>query len=154
MTANERENRLELCVTRYIAAPPERVWQIMTERQAEWWCPRPWTVEIVEQQWRAGGRTAMVMRGPEGEEIPQEGIFLEVTPLERFVTTDALDSNWQPREAFMVGIWEIAPERAGTRYRACARHWTAEAMRQHEEMGFREGWRICAEQLAALAEGV
>jgi uncharacterized protein YndB with AHSA1/START domain len=27
---------LELSVTRYIDAPPARVWQIMTERMTEW----------------------------------------------------------------------------------------------------------------------
>ena len=25
------------------------------ERVEEWWCPKPWTVEIVEQDWRAFG---------------------------------------------------------------------------------------------------
>ena len=52
----------------------------------------------------------------------------------------------------MVGIWEIVPESEGTRYTASARHWTAEAKKQHEEMGFTKGWGICADQLAALAE--
>ena len=29
----------ELSVTRLIAVPPEKVWEIMTERIEEWWCP-------------------------------------------------------------------------------------------------------------------
>ena len=69
---------LELSVTRLIDAPVETVWKIATERLEEWWCPKPWTVEIIEQDWRAGGRSAMVMRGPNGEEMPHEGVFLEV----------------------------------------------------------------------------
>ena len=97
---------LELSVARYIDAPPARVWQIMTERLTEWWCPKPWMVEVIEQDWRPGGRSAMIMLGPNGEEMPHEGIFLEVTPGRRFVTTDALDSRWRPRGPFMVGIWE------------------------------------------------
>lgn len=28
----------ELSVTRYIAAKPDKVWQIMTDRQEDWWC--------------------------------------------------------------------------------------------------------------------
>ena len=52
----------------------------------------------------------------------------------------------------MVGIWEIAPEGDGTRYTASARHWSEEACRQHEEMGFTEGWGACADQLKALCE--
>lgn len=149
---NTQTNALVLSVTRYIDAPPDRVWQIMTERMTEWWCPKPWMVEIIEQDWRPGGRSAMVMLGPDGEEMPHEGIFLEVTPGKRFVSTDALDSHWRPQGPFMVGIWEIAPEGEGTRYTASARHWTAEAMKRHEEMGFTKGWGACADQLAALAE--
>ena len=64
------EQDLTLSVTRLIDAPVEKVWKIAVERQAEWWCPKPWAVELIEQDWRAGGRSAMIMRGPEGEEMP------------------------------------------------------------------------------------
>lgn len=145
-------NAYELSVTRHINAPPEQVWQLMTERLAEWWCPKPWRVEIIEQEWRAGGRTAVVMHGPEGEKLPAEGIFLEVTPGRRFVFTDAVNTQWQPQQPFMIGLFEIAPEEGGTRYTASARHWTEEARQQHLEMGFEAGWSAVAEQLAQLAE--
>ncbi|MDB5706392.1 MAG: ATPase [Sphingomonas bacterium] len=142
----------ELSVTRLIDAPVERVWRIATERLAEWWCPKPWTTEIVEQDWRAGGRSAMIMRGPDGEEHPMEGVFLEVTPNRRFVFTDAFKAGWIPQTAFMVGFFEFADEGGRTRYTAGARHWSEEALKQHEAMGFVEGWGKVAEQLAALAE--
>ncbi|MES2097331.1 MAG: hypothetical protein V4459_11300 [Pseudomonadota bacterium] len=38
-----------------------------------------------------------------------------------------------------------------THYRAGCRHWTAEAMEQHRAMGFEHGWRMCADQLGAVA---
>lgn len=151
MTATA-DNGWELSVTRYIAAPPEKLWEIMTRRQTEWWCPKPWTIEIIEQDWRAGGRNSMIMRGPNGEESSQEGVFLEVTPGVRFVSTDAFKSGWVPSGPFMVGIWEITPEGDGTRYTGSARHWNEATSRQHEEMGFTQGWAVCADQLAALAE--
>lgn len=145
-------NGFELSVTRHIAAPPARVWEIMTKRMAEWWCPKPWTVEIIEQDWRAGGRSAMVMHGPDGQNFPNEGIILEVVPGRRWVSTDAFTAGWVPHEAFMVGTWEIAPESDGTRYTASARHWSEDAMKRHTEMGFMPGWSTAADQLAALAE--
>ena len=46
----------ELSVTRYIAARPETVWDVMVNRQAEWWCPKPWRAEVDLQDRRAGGR--------------------------------------------------------------------------------------------------
>ena len=142
----------ELSVTRLIDAPVDLVWRIATERLTEWWCPKPWTTEIVEQDWRPGGRSAMIMRGPDGEEHPMEGVFLEVTPGRRFVFTDAFKAGWIPQTAFMLGYFEFADEGGKTRYTAGARHWTAEARAQHEAMGFVEGWGKVAEQLAALAE--
>lgn len=145
-------NGYELSVDRYIAAPPEAVWEIMTKRQTEWWCPKPWRTEIIEQDWRAGGRAAMVMKGPNGEEHPQEGVFLEVTPGRRFVTTDSFAAGWIPTKPFMVGGWEVEPEGAGTRYRAWARHWDEATMQSHADMGFVDGWKACADQLAEIAE--
>lgn len=142
----------ELSVSRHIAAPPEKVWDIMANRQEQWWCPLPWKVEIVEQDRRPGGRSAMIMRGPDGEELPQEGIFLAWDEGRRFVTTDVLTAGFEPAEPFMVGIWEIEPDGEGTRYTASARHWSAEAMIRHREMGFEDGWRACADQLAVLCE--
>ena len=100
----------ELSVTRLIDAPVETVWRVATERMAEWWCPTPWTVELVEQDWRAGGRSAMVMHGPNGEAMPQEGVFLEVPPNQRFVFTDAFGAGWRPRSPLMVGVMEFANE--------------------------------------------
>ncbi len=151
------DSDLELSVTRYISAPPDTVWQVMTERQTEWWCPLPWQAEIVEQDWRAGGRTSMVFKGPDGEKMPQDGIFLEVTPGRRFVTTDAtqrdIDGEWRTSDPFMIGIWEIEPEGAGTRYTARALHWSEEKYKSHLDMGFEGGWGACADQLVTLCEG-
>jgi len=144
----------ELAVETWIDAPPQKVWEIMTGQLEEWWCPKPWRTEIIEQDWRAGGRSAMVLRGPNaGEEHVLEGIFLDVTPGRRFVSTDAVAAGFVPREPFMIGIWELTSEGSGTRYRAAARHWTDEARKSHEEMGFVDGWQACAAQLKALVEG-
>lgn len=142
----------ELSVTRLIAAPPAVVWDAMVNRQEEWWCPRPWTVEIVAQDRFAGGRSAMIMRGPDGEEMPQEGMVLAWDEGRRFATTDAITGDLEPAGPFMIGIWDIEPEGEGTRYTARARHWSDESRRQHEEMGFVEGWEACAAQLAQLCE--
>ena len=142
----------ELSITRLIDAPRAAVWAIATERMAEWWCPRPWTTEIIEQDWRPGGRSAMVMHGPDGERHDLEGVFLEVVHEKHFITTDAFAAGWIPRTPFMTGLWEFAEEDGKTRYTARARHWTPEARDQHEQMGFTDGWGKCAEQLAEIAE--
>ena len=150
-------NDFELAIERHIAAPPPRVWQVMTERITEWWCPKPWTTTIAALDWRPGGAFRLVMRGPSGEADCQGeesigGVLLEVEPGHRFTFTDAFSPGWIPQKAFMVGSFDLTPDGDGTRYRAAARHWTAEAMEQHRAMGFTDGWTAVADQLAALAE--
>ncbi|MEH6755957.1 MAG: SRPBCC family protein [Parasphingorhabdus sp.] len=142
----------ELSITRHIAAPPEKVWRVITEQTAQWWCPTPWRTEIIEQDWRSGGRNATVMLGPDGEREEGEGIFLEVKPGQRFVFTDAMTADFEPQGPFMIGIFAIEAEDDGTRYTASARHWTEEAKKQHEEMGFFAGWTAVSDQLAELCE--
>lgn len=145
----------ELSVARFIAAPPEKVWEVMTDRQDEWWCPDPWRSETKVLERKSGDRWFGVMHGPDGEEMPNDGIILHWEEGKRFVGTDAVqivEGEYVPAPALMIGTWEIEPEGGGTRYTARARHWSEEAAKQHEEMGFIEGWKTCADQLAALCE--
>lgn len=145
--------RFELGIERRIDAPVAQVWQAMTERLEEWFCPRPWRAEARILEWRAGGRSLIVMHGPDGEEMPNEGMVLAYEPLRRFVMTDAFVGDWQPSGPFMVGLFEVESDGDATLYRATARHWTQEAMEQHRMMGFEGGWGAAADQLKALVEG-
>ena len=142
----------ELTVSRQIAASPERVWTVITQRTAEWWCPKPWHAEVVELDWRAGGRNAITMHGPNGEVHAGEGLFLSVEPGRMFAFTDAMTADLMPQSPFMIGIISLKPNEQGTLYTASARHWTEEAMVQHRDMGFETGWSAVADQLACLAE--
>ena len=81
-----------------------------------------------------------------------EGIFLEVVPGERIVSTDAYASGWVPQTPFMTSIWSFAQEGEGTRFTATARHWDAEAKKKHEEMGFHPGWDQMMQQFKDLCE--
>ncbi|KLK94043.1 ATPase [Microvirga vignae] len=144
----------ELSVTRWIDAPPEAVYRVWTERTGEWWAPRPYTTPEVHMDLRPGGRALMAMRAPDGTDLPrEEGVFLEVVPNRKIVFTNVFKSGWIPQDPFMVVIVTFDPEGTGTRYTARVLHWNEETLKQHEAMGFQEGWGIVAGQLAALAEG-
>ena len=158
--ATPADRAQHLSVTRFIAASPADVWTVLVDRQEEWFCPKPWRVEIIEQERRAGGRSRMVMHGPGGERAPNDGIYLAWDEGRRIVATDAAivdaEGAYVPAGPFMIGTWELAHDVqhgiAGTLYTASARHWTEEARKQHEAMGFVAGWQACADQLAALCE--
>ena len=144
----------ELVLTRLIDAPRASVWRCWTEPAIlkQWFAPLPHTTPVAELDVRTGGACLIVMRSPEGNDMPCPGVYLEVVPNERLVFTDAYTSPWEPSgKPFMTAIVTFADEGGGTRYTARVRHWTVEDREAHEKMGFHEGWGQCADQLAALA---
>ena len=51
---------------------------------------------------RPGGANLVVMRGPDGNDMPNRGVYLEVVKNERLVFTDAYTKAWEPsRKPFM-----------------------------------------------------
>lgn len=142
----------ELAVTRLIEASPDKVWQVMTERTNEWWCPKPWRAEMDFGTRKPGAMTSATMYGPNGEVNKHPGFLLAWDEGRRFAFTDAIEGDLQPSGPFMIGIFEIEAEGSGTRYTARARHWTSESKAHHQEMGFVEGWGAVADQLKALCE--
>lgn len=146
----------DLVLERIIDVPAEKLYRCWTtpELLPKWFCPKPWFVSDVRQDVRSGGNSYMVMNGPDGERVPQPGVYLEVVPNQKLVFTDAFTETWKPSDKpFMVGIVTFEDLGDGkTRYRAVARHWTAEDKTAHEQMGFREGWGVATDQLTALAK--
>lgn len=143
----------ELVLTRIIDAPPEKLFRAWTEPELmkQWFAPRPWTTPVVEADVRPGGSSLIVMRGPDGQEFPNRGVYLEVVKNERLVFTDAYTKAWEPSEKpFMTAIITFENEGGKTKYTARARHWSATDRETHEKMGFHEGWGQCADQLAEL----
>ncbi len=147
-----QENGWALGVTRFIAAAPEKVWDVMTNRMEEWWCPKPWRAKIDILERCAGGAWYTTMYGPDGEVHPHPGFVLAWDEGRRIASTDAITGDLMPTGPFMIGIWEIAAEGEGTRYTATSRHWDEDTAKRHEEMGFEGGWGVCADQLKALCE--
>jgi uncharacterized protein YndB with AHSA1/START domain len=147
----------ELVLERVINAPKENVYRCWTdpELMLKWFTPKPWSTVKVESDLRAGGGSVVVMRSPEGQEFPNPGVYLEVVPNQKLVFTDAFTAGWVPKDGVPFFVGEITFEDAGngkTKYRAVARHWTAESRDQHEKMGFHAGWGKAADQLEEVAQ--
>jgi uncharacterized protein YndB with AHSA1/START domain len=149
------ESDKELAIRRLIDAPPEKVFRAWTDPKlmVEWFAPKPWSVARVENDVRAGGSTLVVMKSPEGQEMPCPGIYLEIIPNKKIVFTDAFTRTWEPSgQPFFVGVLTFEEQNGKTIYTARAKHWTKEARNQHEKMGFHEGWAICADQLEEVVK--
>ncbi len=144
----------ELVLTRVLKAPRSAVWRCWTDPSlvVKWFTPPPWQTVHAEMDLRAGGASLIVMRGPDGTEMPNRGVYLEVVPERRLVFTDAFVRAWEPSEKpFMTGILTFDDAEGGTLYTAVVRHWTEADREAHEKMGFHEGWGIATSQLEALA---
>jgi uncharacterized protein YndB with AHSA1/START domain len=146
----------ELVLTRVIDASPQALYRCWTEPELlkQWFAPAPFTTPQAELDVRAGGANCIVMQSPEGQQMPNRGVYLEVVPNERIVFTDAYIGAWEPSpNPFMTVILTFEDAGAGqTRYTARVRHFTVEGRERHEQMGFHQGWGQCADQLAALAK--
>ena len=73
---------------------------------------------------RAGGSSLTVMEGPDGTEMANRGVYVEVLENKRRVFTDVYTQAWKPSaKPFMTGILTVEGENGGTRYtaRVCTR---------------------------------
>ena len=146
----------ELVLTRLMDVPADKLYRCWTDPDLlkQWFAPKPYTTPVADMDLRVGGATNIVMKSPEGHEMPNPGTFLEIVPGRKLVFTDAYHGDWVPREGapFMTAIITFDPEGGQTRYTAAVRHWSDADVKKHDEMGFHQGWGLCADQLEALAK--
>ncbi len=81
----------ELVITRIFDAPRELVWKAWTdpERVKRWWGPKGFTAPVCKIDLRVGGKYLYCMRSPEGKDYWSTGVYREIVPLERIVSTDS-----------------------------------------------------------------
>lgn len=147
--------RLDLVLERVVDVPPELVWAAWTqpEHLIKWFAPLPWTTVDCEIDLRPGGIFRCVMRSPEGQDMPNTGCYLEVVENQKLVWTDALVPGYRPSTTpFFTAVILLEPHGSGTKYTAIAIHKDEEVRKQHEEMGFHQGWSQCLDQLVELAK--
>lgn len=146
-----------LTISRFIKASPADVWKAWStpDHLAKWWIPAPIECRVIKLVLRPGGGFETQMREGDGAFQPHvEACFLEIVPNRRMVWTTLLSEGWQPTEPFLAltAIITLEAEAGGTRYTSLVLHKTASAAKQHDDMGFQEGWGRAIGQLAKLVE--
>ncbi|MGY8705805.1 SRPBCC family protein [Bradyrhizobium sp. 18BD] len=143
--------KLDLVLEREVDVPVELIWKAWTspEHLRHWFAPKPWTITSCDLDVRPGGAINFTMRGPDGQEFPNTQSYLEVTPCERLIMTDALLPGYRPSpRPFFTAVLELTrrgPNAA--HYKAIAIHGNDEARKSHEQMGFEAGWGTVVKQM-------
>lgn len=165
MATKQDTSDREIVITRVFAAPRELVWKVWTQPEhiAKWWGPRGFDTTVEKLDLRVGGRSRYVMHGPDGAKYPVEGVFQEIVPMERIVTTDEFPDDFQappgvdlPKGIVLTALFEDLGDKTKLTLRIV--HATAEDKKKHEAMGVVGGWNSsldCMDDyLAALTDEV
>ena len=87
----------EIVMTRVFDAPRRLVFEAWTnpERVARWMLgPEGWTMPVCEIDLRPGGAWHFVWRRANGTEMAMRGVYREITPPERLVSTESWGGDW------------------------------------------------------------
>ena len=148
---------LDLRFERKTDLPIQHLWKGWTDPEMlkKWFCPRPWRVTECRIDLKAGGEFFTVMEGPQGEKMHNAGCYLEVIEHKKLVWTNLCTKGFRPVDQNPMGFAMVACiefEKSGgqTFYTATVMHTNEASRRQHEQMGFQEGWGLAFNQLVEL----
>ncbi|EOQ97659.1 hypothetical protein LEP1GSC195_0186 [Leptospira wolbachii serovar Codice str. CDC] len=146
---------LDLVLERIVEVPVELVWNAWTkpEQLMHWFTPAPWKTIDCRINLQPGGEFYTMMESPEGKHFPNNGCFLEIVPLKKLVFTDSLLPGYRPSgSSFMTAFVTMESLGNATKYKAVAKHKDPETKKQHEDMGFMDGWGTALDQLVAYTK--
>lgn len=145
----------DLHFTRTLPVPAALVYECWTQPEhiKNFFIPRPHKVTSADMDVRVGGRFNTTF-DVDGNVMENKGVYLEVIPNEKLVFTDTYSEDWKPAaEPFMTAILLLKDHGNGTcDYTAIARHRSVETAKQHEQMGFYDGWGTVVDQLVEYAQ--
>jgi uncharacterized protein YndB with AHSA1/START domain len=149
-----------ITMTRLLDAPVALVFKAWTDpaRLAQWWGPHGFTTPVCVLEARAGGALHIVMRGPDGTDLPIRGEVIEVEPDRLLVYAMRADNSrgaWGtegvPRDA--VHSIRFAPEAGKTRLTITV-HLGSTADRDFmRDQGLEHGFGQSLERMADLLRG-
>lgn len=87
----------EVVITRVVSAPRRLVFAAFTDpaHVPQWMLgPAGWSMPICEIDLRPGGAWRFVWRRDDGSEMEMSGVYKEIAPPERLVSTEAWGGDW------------------------------------------------------------
>src|SRR6266851_8212353 len=94
----------EIAMTRVFDAPRRLVFDAFTKPELvkQWLLGPPgWTMPVCEIDLRVGGKYRYVWRHADGREMGMGGVYKEIVPHERILSTELFDEAWYPGESLI-----------------------------------------------------
>jgi uncharacterized protein YndB with AHSA1/START domain len=146
----------EIVMTRVLHAPRTLVFDAFTKPELvrRWLLgPEGWTMPVCEIDLRVGGKYRYVWRHAKGHEMGMGGVYREIVPPERIVSTEVFDEAWYPGEA--VGTITFVEQGGKTTVTQTVQYQSAEArdavLKSPLVSGVEAGYKRLEELLTNLA---
>ena len=127
-----------LTLKRTFNVPVKLVWDAWTkpEHIAQWWGPKGMKTNIVEHNFKVGGKWRYVMAMPDGSEFIGEGVYSAIVVLQKIFSS----ANFIPMTegVEIQALFEDDGDKTNFTFNVV--HPTEEYCKQQEKMGFYNGW--------------
>jgi uncharacterized protein YndB with AHSA1/START domain len=141
----------ELVITRVFDAPRRLVFEAMTkpEHVKHWYGPRSLTMTLCEIDLRPGGRWRYVLRDPDGNEHAFSGVYREIVPPERIVSTEGYEAL--PGHDYLATV-TLAEQGGKTTVRSHLLYKSVEDRNGHLQSGMEPGMNETFDRLNELLQ--
>jgi uncharacterized protein YndB with AHSA1/START domain len=135
---NEAEDARTLSINRKFDAPVKLVWEAWTQPEhiVHWWGPKGMKINVIEHDFRVGGRWKYIMPMPDGSEFSSEGVYSVIVKYARIFSS----ANFKPMTegVEIQALFEKDGNKTNFTFKVI--HPTEEYCKQQEKMGFYNGW--------------
>jgi len=148
---NPTKPAIEFEFTRVIDAPRERVYEAWTKQEqiVKWFAPKPFQLIVNQMDFRPGGKFAMAMRGPNGEDFPFTGTYREIVPPAKLSWNGEFQGDPADNILTVVTFEEVGSK---TKVHARQTFYVITPTVKHASAGAKQGWTMTLNQLAEVCE--
>lgn len=138
MSTSENASNRTLTIKKTFDAPVKVVWEAWThpDHVIKWWGPKGMPIKVIEHEFKVGGKWKYIMPMPDGNEFISDGVYKEITPFKKIVTT----ANFKPMTNNVELHATFEEDGDKTNFTFSVVHETEEYCKQQEKMGFYNGW--------------
>ncbi len=125
-------------IKRTFDAPINLVWEAWTkpEHITAWWGPKGMQTEVIEHDFRVGGKWNYSMKMPDGNRFISDGVYTDIVELEKIISM----ANFKPMTegVEIQALFEKDGDKTNFTFNVV--HETEEYKMQQEKMGILNGW--------------